>query len=223
MKSKKNLAILLIILLVGLLLYGCGPTAPKVPPPTAALLLTDTPEPTPAIFNLKVNVTPEIGGSVTPNERQFEEGHEVDLYAEPAIGYAFDQWSGDDSSRNHAVTVVMDADKELTAHFERAPTLVVFNSGVSQPETSQLANALIDFDSDGDLDLVVSVHNPNFPSPVLAFRNDGNGKLYDIFDYVKRIELGLLSKSLKRANYGFLLIVQNRKLSSLCFNYKRKL
>ena len=176
MKSKKNLAILLIILLVGLLLYGCGPTAPKVPPPTAALLLTDTPEPTPAIFNLKVNVTPEIGGSVTPNERQFEEGHEVDLYAEPAIGYAFDQWSGDDSSRNHAVTVVMDADKELTAHFERAPTLVVFNSGVSQPETSQLANALIDFDSDGDLDLVVSVHNPNFPSPVLAFRNDGNGK-----------------------------------------------
>lgn len=172
MKNFKPLILVISIILV----TGCGQPTTAPPAPTATP--EPIPTPTPVIYNLKVNVDPEEGGSVSPHEDQFEEGSEPNVYAEPAIGYAFDHWSGDDSSRNYGITVVMDADKEVTAHFVRAPTLVVFANGVGVIDSSQLANALIDFDSDGDLDLIRSTHRPSSPSPVLAYRNDGSGKFF---------------------------------------------
>lgn len=52
-----------------------------------------------------------------------EEGREISLETEANSGYVFDHWSGDfpDGHRtDSAITVTMDSDKDLMAHFEAA-------------------------------------------------------------------------------------------------------
>jgi len=70
-------------------------------------------------FSLNVSLDPPEGGSVTldPPGGTYPEGTVVTLTAVPAENYGFAGWSGDISGTSSTMTVTMDSDKSVTAHF----------------------------------------------------------------------------------------------------------
>ncbi len=87
----------------------------------------------PAIqYTLNVNVSPAASGLVTGNgitcpedcSESYGEGTTVTLSALPALGYAFDQWSGCLSPTNQC-EISMDSDVSVTAHFRLSHMLNV--------------------------------------------------------------------------------------------------
>lgn len=128
--------------------------------------------------NLEVVVNPVGSGVISPQEEQFEEGTEITLQVEPVDGYKFDQWSGDISGDSPEIKIVMDTNKSVTAHFVRASMLKKFELDEESYYSNHGGNTLMDFDSDGDLDLIFNQFDwppPQEPRPVLAYRNDGTG------------------------------------------------
>jgi hypothetical protein len=68
-------------------------------------------------------LTAENGSVETnPDGSSFEEDTEVELSAQADYGYEFSHWSGDISGSDTPVTVVMDADKNITANFDPVTT-----------------------------------------------------------------------------------------------------
>jgi predicted extracellular nuclease len=72
---------------------------------------------------LTVVVDPAAGGTVAraPDQTSYLIGTPVLLTATHATGYHFLNWSGDATGTANAVTVTMDADKTVTAHFALLP------------------------------------------------------------------------------------------------------
>lgn len=66
-------------------------------------------------YSLTVNTVGN--GSVSPGSGNYPEGTTVTLTATPAEGYAFGGWSGDLSGSSLSASVLMDADKSVTATF----------------------------------------------------------------------------------------------------------
>ena len=96
--------VLLPVLVIGvLLLSACG--APAVAPAT------------PTTYSLSVGVSPSGAGSVSPSSGQYEEGTQVTLSATAASGYTFDYWDGAASGSSTTITITMDSDKSIVAHF----------------------------------------------------------------------------------------------------------
>ncbi|RMF59780.1 MAG: hypothetical protein D6743_15870, partial [Calditrichaeota bacterium] len=99
--------------------------------------------PTPGAANLVVqwslttSVSPAGGGSVTrdPDKSAYDDGESVDLTAIPNAGFEFVNWAGDlggANSTDPSITVVMDQDRSLTAHFaaiQRKLTITVSPAG----------------------------------------------------------------------------------------------
>ncbi len=86
---------------------------------TAIFLLSKKPlgpEP-PKLYNLFVAVDPPRAGTVNPSGGQFASGTRVTLNAVPTPGYIFDHWSGDATGTTPFTTVLINADKGVTAHF----------------------------------------------------------------------------------------------------------
>ena len=109
--------ILLPILVIGiLLLSACG--APATAPPVEA---PPTPppaeQPTPTTFTLSVGVSPLGAGSVSPLGGMYEAGTQVTLTATAASGYTFDYWDGDASGSLPTITITVDSNKSVFAHF----------------------------------------------------------------------------------------------------------
>ncbi|HXJ64580.1 MAG TPA: Ig-like domain-containing protein, partial [Actinomycetota bacterium] len=69
--------------------------------------------------SLTVNVTPAGAGTVakSPNQASYDNGTSVQLTASPATGWSFSAWSGAVTGSTNPVSVVMDADKTVTATF----------------------------------------------------------------------------------------------------------
>jgi uncharacterized repeat protein (TIGR02543 family) len=78
-----------------------------------------------AIFNLTVSVSPQNGGTVTAASGTYDQGTTVNISAQPAPGYRFVGWSGDVSSTNTQISILMNNDKNITANFIRQYTLNV--------------------------------------------------------------------------------------------------
>jgi hypothetical protein len=76
-----------------------------------------------ACYTLTTTVEPATGGSVSVNPPpdcggdQYTVDTVVTLTAEANVGYAFDHWSGDAGGSVSPVTVTMDGDRDVTAHF----------------------------------------------------------------------------------------------------------
>lgn len=106
---------LCILVLAALLMPACSgkeePAAPTMIP------ATEKEEPTPVLYNLMADVYPEEGGLVYPAEKEVVDGTSIEVQAIPVPGYGFEGWSGADSSTNPNLTLVMDGDRQLTAHF----------------------------------------------------------------------------------------------------------
>lgn len=71
-----------------------------------------------AIYTL--NIAADDGGSAmsVPEGTLYEEGSIVQLLAAPEPGYTFSGWSGDVIGLGNPRTIIMDADKSITAHFD---------------------------------------------------------------------------------------------------------
>ena len=79
-------------------------------------------------------------GSTSPSvgAHTYDENTTVTLSATPAAGWEFDHWSGSVSGSTNPRTIIMNADKSVTAHFTEIPpqytlTMAVNGSGATSP------------------------------------------------------------------------------------------
>ena len=113
--KKSYLYIMLGMIFIVTACTGAAPEATPIPP-------TATEKPIEVLYTLKVSADPAEGGAVAPSEDQLPAGTKVQIQAKPAPGYKFEVWSGSDSSTSPDMTVTMDKDKTLTAHFSKLAT-----------------------------------------------------------------------------------------------------
>jgi hypothetical protein len=62
-------------------------------------------------------------GTVTPVSGDYDIGTTIPLTATPNSGAKFSHWSGDATGTDPTISILMDSDKEVTAHFEDAPPI----------------------------------------------------------------------------------------------------
>lgn len=95
---------------------------------------------------LNVQVNPISGGTVSPSSGAFEKGQALQLLASPAPAFLFKEWQGSLSGNANPASLTMDADKSITAVFERKSyplNLTIEGSGTVKEEILELAtNAL---------------------------------------------------------------------------------
>jgi concanavalin A-like lectin/glucanase superfamily protein/List-Bact-rpt repeat protein/fibronectin type III domain protein len=70
-------------------------------------------------YTLVVSVDPDGSGSVAKNPDQalYDHGAMVQLTATPAAGYSFVSWSGDTTESTNPISLAMNGNKSVTAHF----------------------------------------------------------------------------------------------------------
>jgi hypothetical protein len=68
-------------------------------------------------YNLTTNISPSGAGSLSPSAGQYKSGSQVILTAAAANGYKFDHWGVNWSDTSSTKIIIMDSDKEITAHF----------------------------------------------------------------------------------------------------------
>lgn len=78
-----------------------------------------------------LNVT-AVNGTVVknPNQATYNHGTSVQLTATPASGYIFSSWSGDASGSVNPLTVVMTANRNITANFTALPASILGRAGL---------------------------------------------------------------------------------------------
>ncbi len=99
---------------------------------------------------LTVNVTPEVGGSVTPSSGAYKMGSSVNLMATPSPEYIFKEWTGGFTGTTNPARVVMDADKTVTAVFEKREyplSLTIVGSGTVKEEIIKIASTATNYKS----------------------------------------------------------------------------
>jgi hypothetical protein len=99
---------------------------------------------------LIVNVTPEVGGSVTPSTGTYAMGSTVKLTATPSSEYIFKEWTGGFTGTTNPSNIVMDADKTITAVFEKREyplSLTIVGSGTVKEEIIKIASSATNYKS----------------------------------------------------------------------------
>jgi hypothetical protein len=166
MKSHRYLEIIVVFVL----LVSCQPPSSDLP--------TSTPDEDSILYELTTNIDPPGAGVIAPSSGYFLPGDEKNLRAQANSGYTFDHWSGDVSGKSQEEKIIFDGNKTVTAHFIRISVLKKFQLDEQSYSSSHSGNILMDFDSDGDLDLILNQFDwppPQDPQAVLAYRNDGDG------------------------------------------------
>jgi uncharacterized repeat protein (TIGR02543 family) len=75
--------------------------------------------------------------SAVPDQTTYTCGDSVTLTANPAVGYVFDNWSGDLTGSDNPAVVIMDKDRTITANFVLDPDApVISNVQVAEGETT---------------------------------------------------------------------------------------
>jgi len=88
--------------------------------PVLFLVLTCSDDDDPEMFILSVTITPEEGGSVSPDGGKFKDGTSITLTATPSEGYVFKEWTGDLASTENPVSASMDRDMDVTLVFVKS-------------------------------------------------------------------------------------------------------
>ena len=99
---------------------------------------------------LTVNVTPVVGGSVTPSSGTYAMGSNVKLLATPSPEYLFKEWSGGYTGATNPASIIMDVDKTITAVFEKREyplSLTIVGSGTVKEEIIKMATAATNYKS----------------------------------------------------------------------------
>ncbi|MFP3872200.1 MAG: InlB B-repeat-containing protein [Candidatus Aenigmatarchaeota archaeon] len=88
-------------------------------------------------YELTIDVKGEGTTEPEPGVHTFSEGEEVALEALPEEGWIFEGWTGDQQSSEDSITITMDANRSITAHFETNEhelTIDVEGEGTTDPE-----------------------------------------------------------------------------------------
>ncbi|MCW5516163.1 InlB B-repeat-containing protein [Muriicola sp. Z0-33] len=93
---------------------------------------TDQPE----TFNLNISIEPFGVAEITPDKKVFNKGEIVQVRVNSITDkYEFENWSGDTSGNSNQVSVKMDSNKDITAHFSRIfQTLDLESDAASEEE-----------------------------------------------------------------------------------------
>jgi hypothetical protein len=67
---------------------------------------------------LTVSVEPEGSGTITPSSGAYDTDSYLTLTANPAKNYMFVEWSGDAVGTSNPITITMNNNKNISAHFE---------------------------------------------------------------------------------------------------------
>ncbi len=92
---------------------------------------------------LSTDASPLNGGSVTPPSNSFEHGQQVSLTATPNGEYVFKNWQGALSGSTNPMSLLMDADKQVTGVFEKRQyplTLTIEGNGTVKEEVIAVAS-----------------------------------------------------------------------------------
>jgi|GEM_PF-2307197 len=105
---------------------------------------------------LEVNIEGEGSVERELDQEEYEHGTEVTLTAVPAEGWYFEEWSGDETTTEVEITVTMDEDKTITAHFEELdPAEFEFSALTVEPEEPELGEEVeisVDVTNVGELE-----------------------------------------------------------------------
>lgn len=123
-QKKKLLGIISLIVVIAVVITA------------VVVLLVATPEVEADEHTLTINV--EGNGTTTPEPgtHTYEEGEVVTITAEPAEEIDFKQWTGDHAGTEKEITVVMEEDRSITAHFTPPITGPEEIEGVTAQELS---------------------------------------------------------------------------------------
>jgi len=82
------------------------------------------PVPQAQTYTLTVSANPSAGGTVSPSvgAHTYDAGMLVTVTATANSGYTFKNWSGESSSTNPAINIMIDGNKTLTANFQQNDT-----------------------------------------------------------------------------------------------------
>lgn len=83
----------------------------------ALVLLNSCSSNDPTLYQLTVVPVPGEGGVVTPERTSFEEGREIEIFANPNEHWVFSEWGGDHVGTENNPVITMDSDKEILAIF----------------------------------------------------------------------------------------------------------
>ncbi len=84
----------------------------------SVIILSCSTESTP-VYQLTVSADPPEAGTVSPATAEVEEGESIQITATANEHWVFERWGGDHSGTENPVSIVMDADKNVTALFEK--------------------------------------------------------------------------------------------------------
>ena len=129
MKTKWQLVLCVgLVLLLTSSVVGCA----KEPEPATTSETTPSPTQTPPsaptqqLYNLIISIIPQEAGEVVAYPKYgYEPESQVRLTSVSAIGYTFDRWEGDISGSTNPITITMDSDKNIIAHFNSEPVFGV--------------------------------------------------------------------------------------------------
>lgn len=117
---------------------------------------------------LVTSAMPSEGGTVQPDSSSYELGASVDVQATANSGWTFTQWSGDTTASSNPLSLTMNKDYRLTAHFKElskafSDTITV-TDGVNSKDVifGMKADATAGFDSGLDVDLPPRPPSGNF-------------------------------------------------------------
>lgn len=69
-------------------------------------------------YNLTLNVSGQGTTEPSSGTHRYKEGTQATIAATPASGWEFSHWSGDVSGNQNPITITMNSDKTVTAHFK---------------------------------------------------------------------------------------------------------
>ena len=80
----------------------------------------------PILYTLTTSVNPKNAGTVSPTNKQYNEGETASITAIPASEYVFQSWSGA-SGDTLSINIIMDSDKLVTANFVKNKYTLITN------------------------------------------------------------------------------------------------
>ncbi len=89
-------------------------------------------------YNLDVNVDGEGSVESDPDQDKYEEGTQVTLTAMADEGWSFDEWTGDYEGTENEITIEMDGDKTVTAHFMEEPSVINYELSIDSSEGGEV-------------------------------------------------------------------------------------
>jgi thiol-disulfide isomerase/thioredoxin len=167
-------------------------------------------------YSITNSVEPAGSGviSVFPNQTTYQVGDEVKLRVEPVTGYEFDRWSGDIAGTSPIVTVTVDKNMRIVAHFKCSDRIAPTISSVRTLKYSDMS-CTIEWKTDEQTTSYVRASTDNYRVPIPSRTSDNFTHIVRIPElkpntsYYARIEaMDQCGNRSKEATYEFSTIPQ---------------